>query len=79
MEGSKSTLVSNGVPPSSRVSYVRSKNNQRCFPHITKLFRLSLALYLVEFVPTGHTIEKRTIGGKGEEVRTILIYRFRSP
>ena len=65
MEGSKSTPVSNGVPPLSRISYVLSKNKQTVFNHIVKLFRLSLVLYLVEFVTTGHAICKRTIAGGG--------------
>ena len=63
MEGSKSTPVSNGVPPLSRISYVLSKNKQTLFNHIAKLFRLSLVSHLVEFVLTGPTIGKRTIGG----------------
>ena len=67
MEGSKSTPVSDGVPPLSRISYVLSKNKQMVFPHMAKLFRLSLVLNLVEFVPTGHTTGKRTIGGGGGE------------
>ena len=33
---------------------------------MAKRFRLSLVLYLVEFVPTGQTISKRTIGGGGD-------------
>ena len=49
MEGSKSTPVSNGVPPLSRISYVLSKNKQTVFPHRAKLVRLSLVLNLVEF------------------------------
>jgi len=49
MEGSKSTPVSNGVPPLSRISYVLSNNKQTVFHHIAKLFRLSLAFNLVEF------------------------------
>lgn len=65
MEGSKSTPVSNGVPPLSRISYVLSKNKQTVFNHIAKPFRLSVVLYLVDFVPTGHSIGKRTIGGGG--------------
>ena len=64
MEGSKSTPVSNGVPPLSRISYVLSKNKQTLFNHIAKLFRLSLVSHLVEFVLTGPTIGKRTIGGE---------------
>jgi len=67
MVGSKSTPVSNGVPPLSRISYVLSNNKQTVFPHIAKLFRLSLVLNLVESVPTGRTISKRTIGGGGGE------------
>ena len=63
MEGFKSTPVSNGVPPLSRISYVLSKNKQTLCYHTAKLFGLSLVLYLVEFVPTGQTISKRTIGG----------------
>ena len=65
MEGSKSTPASNGVPPLSRISYVLSKNKQTVFNHVAKLFRLNLVLYLVEFVPTGQTIGKRTIRGGG--------------
>ena len=64
MEGSKSTPVSNGVPPLSRISYVLSNNKQTVFNHIAQLFRLSV-LCLEEIVPTGHTIGKRTIGGGG--------------
>ena len=65
MEGSKSTPVSNRVPPLSRISYVLSKNKQTVFNHMAKLFRLSLALNLVEFVPNGHTTGKHTIEGGG--------------
>ena len=65
MEGSKSTPVSDGVPPLSRISYVLSNNKQTVFNHIAKRFWLSLVLYLVEFVSTGHTIGKHTIGGGG--------------
>ena len=65
MEGSKSTPVSNGVPPLSRISYVLSNNKQTVFNQLAKLLRLSLVLYLVESVPTAHTIDKCTIGGGG--------------
>ena len=44
MEGSKSTPVSNGLPPLSRISYVLSKNKQTVFPYRAKLVRLSLVL-----------------------------------
>ena len=67
MEGSKSTPVSNGVPPLSRISYVLSNNKQTVFNQLAKLLRLNLVLYLVESVPTAHTIDKRTIGGGGED------------
>ena len=41
------------------------KNKQTLFNHTAKLFQLSLVLYLVKFVSTGHTIGKHTIGGGG--------------
>lgn len=65
-EGSKSTPVSNGVPPLSRISYVLSKSKEKCLTFPIK------SRYLVEFVPTGHTPGKRIVG-RGEGGREIIV------
>ena len=80
MEGSKSTPVSNGVPPLSRISYVLSKNKQTVFPHRAKLVRLSLVLNLVEFCANWtHYRQANNPRGRGRrrEIFLDLLVKFR--